>query len=294
MKVILGVLIATLFLSAAFAQEIKFGDPAVQELQIKISENGNVHVTHEIEKSRNTQQVEFLSSEFTNFTIIDDEGGEPEYAEAGGAKPGIVLFPTKEDIILEYDVEGMVKKKDGLWTWNYVYLADSSFYLPDNVRLFYVNGNLVDLKDQEGFRCHGCQVMLEYELSPTIITKQIQWEDKKFDVKILTLTEISSFELAQPKKTISFEVSESNKYVTLVIPRELLWNPYEVLLNGEPLPKQEQMGAENKVWLHIKPNETGKVEIVGISVVPEFPLAVILVLSAAMVVAIYANRINLR
>ncbi len=294
MKIILGILIATLFTSAAYAQEIKFGDPAVQELKIRISENGDVHVIHEVQQSMKTQQIEFLSTEFTNFTIINDEGEEPQYAEAGGEKPGIVLFPTKDDITLEYDIEGMVKEKNGLWTWDYVYLADSSFYLPENVRLFYVNDNLVDLKDQEGFRCHGCQVMLEYELSPTIITKQVQWEDKKFDVQIITQTKISSLKLDQPQKKISFEVTEPNKYVTLIIPRELLWNPYEVLLNDELLKKQERLGEDNNVWLHIKPNETGTVEIIGVSVVPEFPLAMILVLSIAMVVAIYANRLNLR
>lgn len=294
MKIILGILIATLFTSAAYAQEIKFGDPAVQELKIRISENGDVHVIHEVQQSMKTQQIEFLSTEFTNFTIINDEGEEPQYAEAGGEKPGIVLFPTKDDITLEYDIEGMVKEKNGLWTWDYVYLADSSFYLPENVRLFYVNDNLVDLKDQEGFRCHGCQVMLEYELSPTIITKQVQWEDKKFDVQIITQTKISSLKLDQPQKKISFEVTEPNKYVTLIIPRELLWNPYEVLLNDELLKKQERLGEDNNVWLHIKPNETGTVEIIGVSVVPEFPLAMILVLSITMVVAIYANRLNLR
>lgn len=136
--------------------------------------------------------------------------------------------------------------------------------------------------------------MLEYELSPTIITKQVQWEDKKFDVQIITQTKISSLKLDQPQKKISFEVTEPNKYVTLIIPRELLWNPYEVLLNDELLKKQERLGEDNNVWLHIKPNETGTVEIIGVSVVPEFPLAMILVLSIAMVVAIYANRLNLR
>lgn len=293
MKIILGIFIATLFSSAAFAQEIQIGDPAIQKLSLKISENGDVHVIHEIQSSKNTQQVQFLSPDYENLTIIDDEGEKPEYAEAGGEKPGIVLFPTRDDVTLEYDIKGIVQNRGGLWTWDFVYLADSSFFLPDGVRLFYVNNNLVDLKDQEGFRCHGCQVMLQYELKPTIVTETIQWEDKQFDVNIITQQDIS-LKLDQPNKRLSFEVDEANQFVTLIIPQELLWNPYEVLLNDKPIKKQERMGEDNLVWLHLKPNDTGTIEIIGVSVVPEFPFAMILVLSISMMVAVYANRLSRR
>lgn len=294
MKIILGILIVTLFSSVAFAQEVKFGDPAIQTVSVKISKNGDAHVIHEVQKSKNSQQVAFLSADFSDFTIIDDDGEEPQYAQAGGEKPGIVLFPTKNDVTIEYDVKGAIQQKNGLWTWNYVYLADSSFYLPDEVKLFYVNGNLVNLGDQKGFRCHGCQVRLEYELEPTIITKQVEWDGKKFDVKIITQTKIPSLKLDQPNKSLSFDVTEPNKYVTLIVPRELLWNPYTVSLNDKLILKQERIDQDNNVWLHITPNETGTVQITGVSVVPEFPLTAVLVLSAAMVVAIYANRLSHR
>ena len=293
MKIILGILIASLFLPAAFAQEIKFGNPAVQELSIKISENGDAHVIHEVKNNIGTQQVEFVSPDYTNFTIVNDEGEEPEYAEAGGEKPGLVLFPTKEDVIIEYDIEGAVQEKDGLWTWNFLYLASTAFYLPDSVELFYVNGNLLNLGDQEGFRCHGCQVSLEYELEPTTQTQQISWEGKSFDVTIITQTDIT-LELDQPKKTLSFEVTEPNKYVTLIIPRELLWNPYDVALNDQLILKQERVDSDGNVWVHIKPMEAGTITILGVSVVPEFPVGIVLVLGASMAAVLYANRLSHR
>jgi predicted secreted protein with PEFG-CTERM motif len=293
MKIILALLLVSgIFSYAAFAQEIKIGEPAVQQVSIRISENGDAHVTHEVKKTKTPKQVEFLSPDFTNFTIIDDEGAEPMYAEAGGENPGIVLFPTNEDVIIEYDIEGIVQEKGGLWMWDYVYLADTSFFLPEGVDLFYVNENLVRLGDQKGFLCHGCQVKLEYELEPTILTKQLSWEGKTFDVKIITQTDISDLALDQPKKTISFDVTEPNKYVTLIIPRDLLWNPYEVSLNDKLILKQERVDSDNNVWLHIIPNETGTVTILGVSVVPEFPLAAVLVLSASMAAVLYVNRLN--
>jgi hypothetical protein len=294
MKIILGIIIASLFSSAVYAQEINFGSPAVQEVSIRISENGNAHVTHEVQQSMQTQQVDFVSDNFTNFTIIDDEGEEPQYAETGGEKPGLVLFPTRDDVIIEYDVEGIMQQKDGLWTLDYLYLAPSAFYLPDGVKLFYVNEKLVQLEDKQGLKCHGCQVTLEYELEPTILTKQVQWQDKKFDVKMITQTEISEVNLDQQQKTISIKVTEKDKYITLIIPRELLWNPYEVFLNEKPILHQEQIDVGNNVWLHIKPNEAGTVDIIGVSVVPEFPFTTILVLSAAMIAVVYANRFSHR
>lgn len=294
MKLILGILLVSiLFSPAAFAQ-VQFGDPAQQQVSIKISENGDAHVTHVIQNSRNTQQVEFLSSDFTNFTIIDKEGDEPQYAEAGGERPGIVLFPTTKNVTIEYDLKGIVKQRSGMWTWDYIYGASTAFYLPDQVTLFYANGNLVQLGDQKGIQCHGCQIFLEYELEPTIITKQVKWEDKSFDVKIITLADIPELNLDQPNKSLSFDVTEPNKHITLIIPKELLWPSYEVALNDKLILKQERPDTEGKVWVHIIPKEKGTVKITGVSVVPEFPLATILVLSAAMIGVVYASRFSRR
>jgi predicted secreted protein with PEFG-CTERM motif len=294
MKIILGIILASLFASTAYAQEINFGSPAVQEVSITISENGDAHVVHEVQQSRDTQQVTLVSPDYTNFTILNDEGEEPEFAEVGGEKPGIVVFPTKDDVIIEYDIEGFMQQKDGLWTLDYLYLAPSAFYLPAGVELFYVNERLVQLGENEGFNCHGCQMTLQYELEPTIITKQVSWEGKTFDVEVITLAELDEITLDQPKKTLSFEITQKDKYITLIIPKELLWNPYEVSLNEKLILKQERDDTNNNVWVHIKPNETGTVSVMGVSVVPEFPLASILVLSAAMIAVVYVNKFSRR
>ncbi|NDB87849.1 MAG: hypothetical protein EB164_02795 [Thaumarchaeota archaeon] len=294
MKIIIAVLLAaSLFSSAAYAQ-ITFGDPAEQEVSVKISDNGDVHVTHHVKDSKKTQQVEFLSPDYTNFTIIDEDNEEPQYAEASGQNPGIVLFPTKNNVTIEYDIPNAVKQRSGMWTWDYRYLANTEFYLPSSVKLPYVNGNLIQLGNQKGIQCHGCQVFLEYELEPTIITKQVEWEGKSFDVKIITLADIPKLDLDQPAKSLSFEVTEPGKHITLVIPRELLWSPYDVALNDKLILKQERLDVDGKVWLHIIPKEKGTLKITGVSVVPEFPFATILVLSTAMAAIVYTTRFSRR
>jgi hypothetical protein len=295
MKIILALLLVSgIFSYSAFAQEIQIGEPAVQTVSIRISEEGDAHVTHEVKKSNAPKQVQFLSADFTNFTIIDDKGEEPMYAEAGGEKPGIVLFPTNDDITIEYDIEGAITEKGGLWYWDFIYLAETAFYLPEGVDLFYVNERLVQLGDQEGFLCHGCQMKLEYELEPTTQIQQVSWEGQTFDVKIITQAEISEITLDQPNKILSFDVAEPNKYITLIIPQALLWSPYEVSLNDELFLKQERVDQDGNVWLHITPKEAGIVKILGVSVVPEFPIGMILVMSAAMGAVVYAGRLSRR
>ncbi|MFM7797133.1 MAG: hypothetical protein ACKO7N_10260 [Candidatus Nitrosotenuis sp.] len=285
-------LLVGLLTSSALAQEIKIGDPADQVVSVKISENGDAHVTHTVKKTNSPKQVELLSPDFTNFSIKDDNGTEPTYANTNGKNSGIVLFPTNKDVTIEYDINDIIQENNGLWTLDYLYLADTAFFLPDKVDLFYVNGNLIKLGEKKGFMCHGCQVKLQYELAPTIIKKQVTWEGKTFDVQIITQTKISELTLDQPNKTLSIDVAEPNKYITLIIPRDLLWNPYEVSLNDKLIKKQERVDQDNYVWLHLNPEEKGILKIQGVSVVPEFPLTTVLILSAAMSIVVYTVRFN--
>ncbi|MGQ0772073.1 MAG: hypothetical protein ACT4NT_04815 [Nitrososphaerota archaeon] len=286
-KIVLGIIISTLFLTTgpALAQEISFGTPANQEVKITISENGDAHVIHTVEKSSQTQQLAVIRDDYTNLKITDENGGSPQYGEAGGEILGFMIFPAGDKVLVEYDLVNAVTEKDGMWTWDYFYLASTAFYLPEKISLVFVNANPVNLAGQKGIKCHGCQMKLEYELEKTEIAKQVQWEDKKFDVKLITKTDIASFEFDQPNKKLSFDVNEENKYITLVIPLELIWNPYEVFLNGEKILKHEFYSDEKEVWLNIKPNETGTVEIIGVSAVPEFPITVVLILGVAMIFA---------
>ncbi len=280
--------------SPAFGQEISFGDPADQVVKITISENGDAHVTHVIEDSKKPQQVQVIRDDFTNLQILDENGDSPQYGESGGEKASFVIFPNDDKVLIDYDLPNAVIQVDGLWTWQYLYLASTAFYLPDNVELLFVNRNPVNIGDHKGIRCHGCEITLEYELEKTETTKQVQWEDKKFDVRMITQTDITSFEFDQPNKKISFDVGEADKYVTLIIPLELLWKPYEVFLDGQKILKHEFYSDGKDVWLNFKPATAGKIEIIGVSAVPEFPIMVLLVLSVAMVFAAKFGKLSLR
>jgi hypothetical protein len=297
MKIILGLLILSIVISPiAFAQQdTKFGQNAVQRVSITISDNGDAHVTHQVKTDiQNTQYVPYIASNLSNLNVTDSEGASVQYAQALGKTPGIVVFPTKTDTIIKYDISGAVKLKDGLWTWDYNYLEDSVFYLPENVKLFYANTHLVQLKEKKGLNCHGCQIKLEYELKPTFVSQKIKWEDKSFDIQTLTLVDMQKIKLDQRSKSLSFDVTQPNQHITLIIPKELLGNPYDVYLNENLIKKQENVDVKDNVWLHIIPSQKGTIRIQGVTVVPEFPLTSVLVLSASMITVLYLTRLSHR
>ena len=85
-----------------------------------------------------------------------------------------------------------------------------------------------------------------------------------------------------------------NQLVTLAIPLELLWNPYEVFVDDKKILKHEFLTNETHVWLNIRPETAGHVEIIGTSVIPEFPILPPLALGIAMLLFIqFRNKFNL-
>lgn len=294
-KFVFGLIIVTLFsVNMVFAQDIQFGQPAIQTVSIKINEDASAHVIHIVEPSEKSRQLNVIRNDFTNLQVTDKDGNPIEYAETSGTTAGFLLFPSKDKIHVEYDLADAVSQKNGMWRWDYVYLASTQFFLPENTDLIFANGNPIRLVDVNGIRCHGCQVLLEYHVDKKEQVQQVEWEDKKFDVKIITNADISSFSFDQPNKKVSFNVDEANQYVTMIIPKELLWNPYEVFLNEKRLLKHEFYTDEEFVWLGVKTNETGTVEVIGVSAVPEFPVAAVLVLAVAMIFAAkYTHKFNL-
>jgi hypothetical protein len=281
--------------TTVFAQEINFGQPAIQTVKITINEDGSAHIIHVVAPGTTPQQLSVIRNDFTNLKITNENGDSAQYGETGSDKAGFVIFPTSRKVLVEYDLINAAKEKDGMWAWNYYYLANTLFFLPEKTDLIFVNGNPINLANATGINCHGCRAKLEYQLDKTEMVKQVQWEDRKFDVRIITTVNITSFGFDQPNKKISFATNNTNQYITLIIPKELLQNPYEVLLNEKKLLNHEFFTDETNAWISIKPNETGTVDIVGTSAIPEFPITALVVLAAAMFFATkYTNKFNLR
>ena len=298
LKVVLVLMIISIIsiTPQAFAQ-ISFGAPAEHvSIRVTIEENGDVRVVHVVKKSNENVQVKMLPGTIENLQVVDEAGNEIQHAVSGYSI--ITLFPPKVNFGVEYDLKDVLILKDGVWTWDFLYTESKNgveFYFPDEFDLIFVNDRPVRIVNAKGMRCHGCDMFLEYVIDEPIILKEVEWEEQKFPVSIRTLDEINSFNFDQPRRSLSFETTQEDRFITLIIPLELLWNPYQVYLDDQKILKHEFSQNSTHVWLNIKPDNAGTIEIIGISAIPEFSILLPLVLGITIVIGFQAkNKINLR
>ena len=305
LKIIVSVLILFVlvsFVPQGFAQ-ISLGVPAIQmDVSITIEEDGKVHVVHKIASNTQAQQLNLIEGSVSDLKVTDEDGNDIEFAKVGVEDiSSVTIFPTKERVIVEYDLADVLELKDGIWTWNFFYPGSTIFLFPKSADLVFANDRPVNLgyNDAKGIRCHGCQMILEYIINEPVIMQEVKWQDKAFNVEIRTLANITSFNFDQQNKTISFNVENDHQFVTLFIPLELLWNPYQVYLDQEPygvfadkekVLKHEYAIDETHIQLNIRPETAGTIRIIGTSVVPEFPLFVPLVLGMSMIMVLVFRK----
>lgn len=299
LKKIFGTIIILFLLSSIplVAGQLSIGEPAFQKLvKITLGNQGEVHVLHEIKESREVIQVNVIEGTLSNLKVQDEDGNEVEYATTGlESITGITIFSSEEDVIIEYDLDDVLFFKDGIWTWDLLYLESTTIIFPEGVDLVFINERPVLLQDAKGITCHGCQALIEYVIDEPTKLEKIQWEGNNFEIGIRTVSEISSLNFDQPTKSISFNVNEDNQLVTLIIPLELLWSPYEVFSDDQKLFKHEFFSNATHAWLNIRPESSGSIQIIGTTVIPEFPVLAPLFLGIAAVIALQLkNKINLR
>jgi len=281
----------------SFAQS-PIGNYAYQErTDVIISEDGDIHVVHEIKKdSRSARSFTMIEGIYSNLIVIDVNGKEIQYAFLEEERI-LTIFPSDENVLIEYDLEDVLVQENGVLSWDFLY-ADSGttrFLFPDNIELVFVEERPVYIKEIKNVKCHGCQMFFEFVLNQNKILKEITWEDKKFDVEIRTLSNIESFNFDQPSRSINLETDGDNQIITLIIPLELLWNPYQVMEGNEKIIKKYEFQIdETHVGLNFRSESSGDIQIIGTSVVPEFPLFAPLVVGTVLVVALqFRSKINL-
>ncbi len=274
--------------------QISFGEKASQKsIEITINSVGDVHVKHVISPANLPKQLELIYGTVSNITVTNEDGEEKQFSVIGD-NTGLLIFPSNDKSIVEYDLEHAITQKDNVWTWSFRYLETTSFILPEEVDLIFANEKPVYLDEKKGIACHGCQMVLEYSFNEPRIYQNVQWEDKEFLVEIRSYSKINDFTFDQPTKSITFDVSEKNRFVTTIIPLELLWGPYAVFLDDEKIYFHEYVNNGTHVWLNIRPETIGEVAIIGTTVVPEFPIVAPLAIGfLVIIIAPLIRKVNL-
>ena len=273
--------------------QISIGQKANQKsVEVKINLEGEVHVKHIVHKSSLPTDLELIYGTVSNVSVTNEEGDELLFSMNDDRT--LLVQPSNEESIVEYDLEHALIQTNGVWTWSFRYLETTSFYFPDEVKLIFSNERPVYLDEKKGISCHGCQMVLEYSINEPKIIENVTWEDKEFVVEIQTHSNIDNFIFDQPTRSISFDVYNENQFVTTIIPLELIWNPYVVLLDDEKIFFHEFNNDGTHIWLNIKPESSGTITIIGTTVIPEFPIIAPLAIGFLMILVLpFTRKFNL-
>jgi hypothetical protein len=97
----------------------------------------------------------------------------------------------------------------------------------------------------------------------------------------------------QSATAYTFDINKPNSFVTVIMPQELLWGPYQGKLNGNGTLTTVFHNNGTHVWIGLKPSKSGTIQLTGTTAIPEFPLFVPLVIGISAVIALhFRNRLN--
>ena len=290
---ILIILLLVVIIPDVYAQT-SIGEKAKHKsLEVVINSAGDVHVKHVVDSSNSPKQVDLVDGVVSNLSVTNEKGEETGFSVVGDNN-GVLINPSNEDSIIEYDLNDALVLKDNVWKWSFRYLETTAFYLPEEVDLIFANDLPVYLDEKKGIGCHGCQMVLEYSINEPRISENVKWEDKEFTVEINSHSNIDGFNFDQPSKSITFDVSKENRFVDTIIPLELLWGPYAVFLEDEKILFHEYNNNGTHAWLNMRPESSGEVSIIGTTVVPEFSVIAPLAIGFLMIMVLpIIKKLNL-
>jgi len=293
-KILSIIAIFTLILVIPTANaQLTIGSEVKQELiEVKINDKGEVDVKHIVKASNMPGTAHLFSGTISNLVVTNEMGEEKQsgIANDGLGNQSVFVLPSKENSIIKYNLENIILK-DNLFTTQISYAEKFSIVFDDQIEMIFVNNNVIFLENKKGVSVNGGgEINVEfYSNSPKMI-KEVQWEENKFDVEIITDSKIENFNFDQTSKSISFEVNEENKYVTISMSEELLGGPYVTLLHDEKIKYTKFVRDDGIVSLNLKPETTGQVTIIGTTVIPEFSMFIPLIMGFLIILTVPAMR----
>ena len=273
--------------------QLSLGSEAKQELiEVKINPDGEINVKHVVSPSNMPTTVPLFLGEISNLIVTNDLEEEINSGTANDAKGNlsVLLLPSNLNSIITYNLENM-KINNNLFSTEISYPQKFSVIFEESINLIFLNNNVLFLDDKKGVAINGGGNMkIEIYSTESKIIEKATWEENEFDVEIITDAEIQSFNFNQPEKSLSFQVNDENKFVTITMSEELLGGPYVTLLDDEKIKYTKFVRDEGIVSLNLKPETTGQVTIIGTTVIPEFSMFIPLIMGFLIILTVPAMR----
>jgi len=273
--------------------QLTLGSEAKQDsIEVKINPNGEINVKHVISSSNMPASVNLFEGQISNLIVINDLGEEKNSGTANDAKGNlsVLVLPSKQNSIITYNLENM-KINNNLFNTEISYPQKFSVIFEEPINLIFLNNNVVFLDNKKGIAINGGGVMkIEFYSTESKIIEKAIWEENEFDVEIITDSEIQSFNFNQPEKSISFQVNDESKFITITMSEELLGGPYVTLLDDVQIKHSKYLQDGGIVSLNLKPETTGQVIIIGTTVIPEFSMFIPLIMGFIIILTVPAMR----
>ena len=261
-----------------------------ESVEVEIGQAGDVRVKHVIKDSEFSQKLKLLDGSVARITAVDESGKDVAFTMSDESTH-ILLLPSEETILVEYDLLDELVQIDGVWTMDFSYEHTTSFLVPDVVDLIFVNDRPVYLGEKNGIACHGCYMLLEYTINEPSVFENVKWEEDEFLVEIRTLADVGQLEFEQPSKSIKFDLDGGGDFVTVIIPTELVGEPYSVFLDDEKIYFNEYINNGTHAWLNARPDSGGELRIMGTTVIPEFSLMIPMIAGFVVLVVVSKSKV---
>jgi hypothetical protein len=296
-KILSIIAIFTLILVIPTADaQLTIGSEAKQDLiEVKINDKGEVDVKHIVRASNMPGTVHLFSGTISNLVVTNQMGEEKESGTVndGLGKQSVFVLPSKQNSIIKYNLENIILK-DNLFSTQFSYSEKFSIIFDEKIELIFVNSNVIFLENKKGISVSGGgEIKIEFYSNILKMIKEVNWEENSFDVEIISDSEVEKFNFDQTSKSISFEVTEVNEYVTISMSEELLGGPYVILLDTEKI-QYTKSGIDEYATLSMKPESTGEITIIGTTVIPEFSMFIPLIMGFLIILTVpFVKKINL-
>jgi len=272
----------------------QFGAPAYQKsTHLIIDELDNIEAKHVIGFSNDPVMINLFEGAITeSITVTNEDGKELEFAIVGmGDYGSVTIFTATENTIIKYNLKNMFRQSDNLLTLNIGYPKTFGILFSEKIDQIFLNNQIIQLGDKKGISINGGgYVNVDYYSKNLKHIEEVIWEENKFDVEIITDSEIDEFNFDQESKSISFQVNEKNKFVTISMEEELLGGPYVILLNDEQIKFTKYPMKENHILLSMKPESSGEIIIIGTTVIPEFSIFLPLIMGFLIILTLPLMR----
>jgi len=268
----------------------QFGAPAYQKsTHLIIDELNNIEAKHVIGFSNDPVMVNLFEGAIPeSITVTNEDGKELEFAIVGMSDYGsVTIFKATENTIIKYNLKDMFWYSDNLLTLNVGYPKTFGILFSEKTDQIFLNDQIIQLGDKKGISINGGgYVNVAYYSEMPKIIQEVQWKEDKFNVEIITDSKIDEFNFDQESKSISFQVNEKNKFVTINMEEKLLGGPYVILLNDEQIKYSKYSIKENHISLSMKPESPGQITIIGTTVIPEFSMFIPLIMGFVIILTV--------